>query len=145
VSAAEEPAPVVAKAPRDEPAPGAADELSRSTLAAREPEAESIPESDEQSAAPAEPAPAVPEIAAAPAAQPVASAGRVSNDPRSAPSPITGLEVASVQSEVPVSGFIDTSRPAPLSADRPSLPRPANDPRRARGQDPELQSGETAR
>ena len=144
---AEEPAlagSLIAEVPQDEPVPVAADELSRPTPAALEPEAEPTPESGDQTAAPTESAPAVPAVAAA-AGQAVTSADRASNDPRSAPSPVTRLEVASAQVEIPVSGFIDTSRPAPLSADRPSLSRPANDPRRARGEDQELQSGETAR
>ena len=60
------------------------------------------------------------------------TAPRAANDPRRAPSPVTRLEVLSAHQEVPASGFIDTSRPAPIAVDRPALPRPANDPRRAR-------------
>ncbi len=135
-------APVAAEVPRDEPATTAADAPPRSAPAAHPPEVEPTPEPPiDSTAVPAEPAPAVPAVAT----QPVASAGRATNDPRAAPSPVTQLEVASAQLEITGSGFIDTSRPAPLSADRPSLPRPANDPRRARSEDPELQSGETAR
>ena len=58
--------------------------------------------------------------------------GRANNDPRSAPKPMSHLEVASTRVEVPVSGFIDTTLPAPLARERPDLPRPANDPRQRR-------------
>lgn len=58
--------------------------------------------------------------------------GRANNDPRATPRPVTHLEVVSTHIDVPVSGFIDTSRPAPVPRERVELPRPPNDPRRGR-------------
>lgn len=58
--------------------------------------------------------------------------GRADNDPRATPRAVTQLEVVSTSIEVPASGFIDTSRPAPVPRERVEMPRPANDPRRGR-------------
>jgi len=71
----------------------------------------------------------LPEEATAAAAPTI---GRANNDPRATPRPVTHLEVVSTRTEVPVSGFIDTSRPAPVPRERVELPRPPNDPRRGR-------------
>lgn len=70
----------------------------------------------------------IPEVTAAA----VRTIGRANNDPRATPRPVTHLEVVSTRIEVPVSGFIDTSQPAPIPRERVELPRPPNDPRRGR-------------
>lgn len=57
---------------------------------------------------------------------------RAGNDPRAAPRPVTHLEVVSTRVEVPISGFIDTTLPAPVARERIELERPINDPRHGR-------------
>ena len=129
------PEPVAAEAA---PAPWAPPAEEPETVPVEEPEA--VPAEEPHvartlAAAPPEPVAAVLEPTPAP------GVGRAGNDPRSAPRPVRHLEVVSAQVEVPLSGFLDTSQPAPLPEGRANLPRPANDPRRARGE-VELQHGE---
>ncbi|MFZ5653146.1 MAG: Rne/Rng family ribonuclease [Pseudomonadota bacterium] len=94
---------------------------------------EPVPQASPQLSAPveAQPGSRAPD-SAPPNPAPAANIGRASNDPRSSPKPVRHLEVVSARIEVPLSGFLDTSRPAPLAVQRIDLPRPANDPRRAR-------------